>query len=275
MSRATTLAELAATCDCADADLDIAEAALLLAALDRPQVPLERYRVALGELVEATATAAGASPSLAEAASALGRVIAEAHGYRGDQDTYDDPQNANLMRVIDRRKGLPVALGVIYLHTAGKLGWPAHGLSFPGHFLIRLEGAREAAILDPFNRGIALDAGALRERVKQVAGRDAELSPQYFQPVSHRAVLLRLQNNLKSRALSAGRFERAAEVLESMVTLAPREAWSWREFGTTLARTGALNAALSALATAGDLTSDADGRAEIDKLIRQVRAQLN
>ena len=119
-----------------DDEIDLGEAALALAALDRPRVPLQRYRDHLQQLVDDT----GASAERSFGAGAEGlldalndAIIAE-HGYCGDTLTYDDLQNANLIRVIDRRKGLPVALGVLYLHTAHRLGWQARGLNFPGNF---------------------------------------------------------------------------------------------------------------------------------------------
>src|SRR5262245_48168371 len=87
----------------------------------------------------------GASPE------ALAEIIARSYGYRGDRESYDDLQNADLVRVIERRKGLPVALSILYLHVARRQGWEAEGLAFPAHFLIRvdIEGARN--VLDHFH----------------------------------------------------------------------------------------------------------------------------
>ena len=74
----------------------------------------------------------GASPEQ------LAEVIARSYAYRGDGESYDDLQNADLVRVIERRKGLPVALSILYLHVARAQGWDAEGLAFPAHFLIRV-----------------------------------------------------------------------------------------------------------------------------------------
>ena len=125
-------------------------------------------------------------------------MIASAYGYRGDSETYDDLQNADLARVIERRKGLPVALSILYLHVARAQGWEAEGLAFPGHFLIRVEidGARH--VLDPFNDGL-VRAAELRALLQRVLGPQAELSPEHFDPVPDRDVLLRLENNVRLR----------------------------------------------------------------------------
>ncbi|MCW5751764.1 MAG: transglutaminase family protein [Alphaproteobacteria bacterium] len=275
MSRAATLAQLARLCDRPDEEIDIAEAALALAALDRPRVPLARYRAVLAEIVAAVAAEAGTAPDLAAQAAALSGAIAHRLGYQGDDATYDDPQNANLIRVIDRKRGLPVALGILYIHAAASQGWQLSGLSFPGHFLVRLAVGRDAAILDPFNGGAVLSPADLRRRARQVGGEAAALRPDHFQPVSRRNVLLRLQNNLKSRAVGGDDMERAAAILESMVTLAPREAWTWREFGLAHAMLGNLNQALDSLGRAGALSTDEAARAEIAELTRRVRNRLN
>jgi len=274
--RDAILQELTAVCAGPDETLDLAEAALLLARLDRPRVPLERYRREVADLVEAvTAEAVGAPPVPAARAHALARAIAGSHGFRGDDATYDDQQNANLMRVIDRRRGLPVALGILYIHCARAQGWEMAGLSFPGHFLVRLDGERELAILDPFHEGRILNAAELRERLKQVAGEDAELRPEFFAAVSPRAVLLRLQNNLKSRALAAGRTDRVAEVLESMTAIDPANMTLARDLGLARATAGNLFGAIAAFERGLALSIDPVERDELERLIAEARNRLN
>ena len=105
---------------------------------------------------------------------ALAGLIGRRHGYAGDVETYDDLANANLIRVIERRRGLPVALGVIWLHAARAAGWDAHGVDFPAHFLIALEGKAVQAVIDVFAGGATLDARDLRVLLKRVEGEDAE-----------------------------------------------------------------------------------------------------
>src|SRR5579864_8089930 len=194
------MAELAA----ASPILPIAEAALALASFERPRVALSRYRQHLANLARDVGRHAGAAGGLAARAAALNEIILLKYGYSGDELTYDDLQNANLMRVVDRRKGLPVALGILYLHAARAQGWDSVGLAFPGHFLIRLTEGAERLILDPFHGGRVCDAATLRELLKAMAGQEVELAPEHYAPVADRDVLLRLQNNLKSRLLQAG-----------------------------------------------------------------------
>lgn len=174
-------------------------------------------------------------------------MIASEHGYRGDDLTYDDPQNANLMRVIDRRKGLPVALGIIYISAGRKAGWRMQGLNFPGHFLIRMEKDGERHILDPFHGGKECQTPDLRVLLKSVHGPEAELAPSYFTAASDRSVVLRLQNNIKVRRIRAGDLRGALEVVERMRLLAPDTLDLLREAGLIYARTGQIQSAIETL----------------------------
>lgn len=258
----------------ASSTLPIAEAGLALASFDRPRVALSRYRQHLGILARDVGRHA-TETGLAAQANALNEIILLKHGYAGDELTYDDLQNANLMRVIDRRKGLPVALGILYLSAARAQGWDAVGLGFPGHFLIRLSQGPERLILDPFHGGRTLDAMALRELLKAISGQEVELTPDHYAPVSDRDVLLRLQNNLKSRLLQGQQHERALRVVETMQMLAPDLAELWREAGLLQAQLGSIRASMNSLEQFVARSPDGAARHETAVLLQQLKGKLN
>ncbi len=270
------LRELAAT---SSPILPIGEAALALASFERPRVGLARYRQHLATIARDVGRHGGAQGDprgdLAARAAALNEIILLKYGYSGDELTYDDVQNANLMRVVDRRKGLPVALGILYLHAARAQGWDSVGLGFPGHFLIRLTEGAERLILDPFHGGRMLDAAGLRELLKAMAGQAAELSPEHYAPVADRDVLLRLQNNLKSRLLQAGRHERALSVVETMLLLAPNRAELWHEAGLLNARLGNMRAGMNALEEFIIRAPEGNARHQAAAVLQQLKSRLN
>ncbi|MEQ9641578.1 MAG: transglutaminase-like domain-containing protein [Alphaproteobacteria bacterium] len=256
--------------------LDIAEVALALAALDRPRVGLTRYRDHLDELSEELRETAEMAPKGPEAAAAVLRsVLADRHGYGGDTATYDDPQNANLMRVIDRKRGLPVALGVLYIHGARAAGWEMSGLDTPGHFLVRLEAAGGRVILDPFSSGHLRTAADLRALLQRHAGDRPPMQPGDIGAVDDRSVLLRLQNNIKLRALQAGDVDKALRVIRSMAWIAPRMAPVQRELAVIAAHQGQMNDALVAGNRYQALAADEVQRHDAAMLLQQLRARLN
>jgi regulator of sirC expression with transglutaminase-like and TPR domain len=255
--------------------LPIGEAALALASFERPRVGLTRYRQHLGVIARDVGRHSGAKCDLAARAEALNEIILLKYGYAGDELTYDDLQNANLMRVVDRRKGLPVALGILYLHAARAQGWDSVGLGFPGHFLVRLTEGAERLILDPFHGGRVCDAASLRELLKAMAGQEVELSPEHYAPVADRDVLLRLQNNLKSRLLQAGLHERALGVVETMLMLAPDLAELWHEAGLLHARQGNMRAGVNALEQFIIRAPQGTARHQAAALLQQLKSKLN
>jgi regulator of sirC expression with transglutaminase-like and TPR domain len=255
--------------------LPIAEAALALASFDRPRVALARYSKHLSALAQDVGRRAADSGELQACANALNEIILLKHGYSGDELTYDDLQNANLMRVIDRRKGLPVALGILYLGAARAQGWDAVGLGFPGHFLIRLSNGLERLILDPFHGGRMLDAVALRELLKAIAGQEVELAPEHYAPVADREVLLRLQNNLKSRLVQAQRHEEALRVVETMRMLSPDLAELSREAGILQAQLGNMRAAVKSIEEFIARTPEGSARHDAAIVLQQLKSKLN
>ncbi|HEY5338187.1 MAG TPA: transglutaminase-like domain-containing protein [Rhizomicrobium sp.] len=227
-----------------DGPHDIAVAALMLSSLDHAGRSFEPYEVHLEEIAEAARGEARLAVHAEDGARALSTLMAGRFGYDGDRLSYDDPQNADMMTVIDRRRGLPVALGILYLHAARAAGFEACGLNSPGHFLLRLSLRGHEALLDPFNGGAALDTERLGvPPAMRTPGPD---DPRLSQTVSDVEVLLRLQNNLKLRALNSGERVRALEITKRMVLIAPRSPDLWIDLARLSESSGALGAAQKA-----------------------------
>ena len=231
----------------ADAEIDIGTAALQLARVDAPDADWQAAARHLSDLAQGAVKCALAmdNADLQGRALALAAMLTDKFGYAGDRETYDDPANANLIRVTERRRGLPVALGVIWLHTARAAGWDCHGVDFPAHFLVALEGPKTQVVVDVFSGGQIMSARALRDLLKRVEGEKSELRPGLLQPMSTRRVLLRLQNNIMTRRLEAGDLRGGLRCTEDMLLIAPDHAELWRQ-------AGAMNLKLEQVAAARD-----------------------
>ncbi|MFO1081405.1 MAG: transglutaminase-like domain-containing protein [Reyranellaceae bacterium] len=260
--------------------LDLLEAGLALGLARREETvdepidltPFRQHVAAMVADLEDLVHRRGAAPEH------LAEVIARSYGYRGDAESYDDLQNADLVRVIERRKGLPVALSILYLHLARAQGWPAEGLAFPAHFLIRVgvEGARH--VVDPFHEGVVREAVDLRQLLRQVMGAEAELSPQHFDPVSDRDVLLRLENNVRLRLARREDWDGAARSMERMLAIAPDRAELLFEAGQLNARLDKRRAAIAAFERFLDLQGEAGDprlRRQASALLQELRRGLN
>lgn len=255
--------------------VDIMKAALALASFDAPTDRLSSYHQHLEDMVRDVGIARGEEDTAHNRVTALNHVMFSLYGYKGDTENYDDLQNANLIRVIDRRKGLPVALGILMLHLARAQGWEMAGIDFPGHFLLRLDGPDQRVIVDPFHEGAVLDAAALRALLKAIAGPEAELSAHHYEAVGDIDVLLRLQNNIKLRLIQAQRIEEAAGILDTMLLLRPHETRLWRESGLLNAHTGRIRTALAALETYVSKEENEGAREEAKALMTELRSTLN
>jgi regulator of sirC expression with transglutaminase-like and TPR domain len=260
-----------------DTEIDIADAALQLARVDAPEADWQAARLHLSELAREAAWLAldVVADDLSGQAGVLAGLLAGRCLYRGDRETYDDPANANLIRVIERRRGLPVALGILWLHAARAAGWTAYGVDFPGHFLVALGGHGTQTVLDPFAGGTPLEARDLRALMKQVEGPAAELRPGALAPMGPRAVLLRLQNNIRQRRLRGGDIDGALEASENMLRIAPNEALLWRETAELHQHLDQVGAALRCLERFLELVPAGEAAARARLAMDELRSRLN
>ena len=256
-----------------DADLPLIETALALAESRNPSLSLDWYMAHLDTLV-AEVRDLGPKHSAESSASALSDVMAGKFGYRGDMETYDDLANGDLARVMDRRKGLPVALAVLYIHVGRAQGWDLRGLAFPAHFLIRLDHGGTRAIVDPFHGGVTKTPLELRSLIKAALGAGSELSPDVYAPVADRDVLFRLESNIMARQRRAGAINDALVTVERMLAFAPSRVSLWREKGVLEAQIGHVDRAIEALEHYLSLAEADDLAHETAVLLQKLKQQL-
>jgi regulator of sirC expression with transglutaminase-like and TPR domain len=223
---------------------DVAGAALMLSALDNPGRELGAYIDHLAELAEQARLDSRDVADAEIGAHALAALLAGKYGYDGDRLSYDDPKNADLISVIDRRRGLPVGLGILYLHAARAAGFQAAGLHSPGHFLLRVEIGRTQALIDPFNGGAVVDQECLGV-LPAIRGIRKDRN-ESTQPVDDIEILLRLENNPKLRATETGDLPRALTLAKLMLLIAPKRPELWIELAQLHEQEGELGAARNA-----------------------------
>ncbi len=215
-----------------DAEIELARACLDIAADAYPGLDVDGY---VGEIERFTGRLRARLPSgasIEDRVIALNEFLFDDLGFRGNADDYYDPRNSYLNEVLDRRTGIPITLSVLYMEMGRRIGLPLEGVSFPGHFMVRLPLRGGTLVLDPFAGGAPQSEDELRERLKRViprvAGANTGSVPlselpldQFLEPANKRQILARLLRNLKGVYREKDQPERLLEALNRMIVVAP------------------------------------------------------
>ena len=264
-----------------DHDIDLGLAALSISARSHPKRSMDRYINHIEQIRQKTGERfnelleAGADDSAGTRLAALKHVIYDEYGYDGNRENYENIDNADLVEVIDKRKGLPVALAILYMCAAEAQGWDVQGLNFPAHFLLRIEYGGERLIFDPFNACSVMEAPELRQLLKSLAGEGAELSASFYETISKRDILIRLQNNIKLRLIEYGDYNAALETIEMMRKIDPGEFRLLLDAGVLYARTGKPKTAIPLLEDYINKAPNIRDREEAALIVRKLKETLN
>lgn len=221
-----------------DETLDLARAALLVAAEEYPQIAPETYLRRLDLLAERVKDRLSDESAPPVVLQEVSRVLFEEEGFRGNAEAYYDPRNSFLNDVLDRRLGIPLTLSIVYLEVAWRLGLPVEGVNFPNHFLVRYKGEALSLLIDPFQRGEIRFEDQAQELLDHIYGGSVQLRPEFLRPASRRDMLLRLLMNLKSVYTNARDDVRALAAVERILLVRPNAYEELRDRGMLLARVG-------------------------------------
>lgn len=248
-----------------DARIDLAHACLMIAQDAYPGLQVERY---LGDIERLALRLRSRTPQTAspeERVAALNEFLFGEVGLRGNTEAYYDPRNSYLNEVMDRKIGIPITLSVLYMAVGRRVGLPVEGVSFPGHFLVRLRLRTGMLVLDPFAGGAAQSAADLRERLQRVIPAGAlENVPvaelpleQFLEPATNRQIVARVLRNLKAIYRDADKPQQQLDVLNRMLVVAPESSAELRDRGIVYQRLECYRAALKDLSDYAEREPDA------------------
>jgi regulator of sirC expression with transglutaminase-like and TPR domain len=263
-----------------DDRIDLSRACLLIAQDAYPDLDVERY---IGEIERmATRLRARLAPSAAgeDRVVALNQLLYEELGYWGNTEDYYDPRNSYLNEVIDRRTGMPITMSILYMELGRRIGLPVEGVSFPGHFLVRVRLRGGMLVLDPFSGGAPQSEDELRSRVKRVipdgVADDLPASElpldQFLEPATNRQILARVLRNLKGIYRKANKPERMLDVLNRMLLVTPDASAELRDRGYVYQRLECYRAAFKDLTDYAEREPDAPDLDEVRSKLMELSA---
>ncbi|HEU5208405.1 MAG TPA: transglutaminase-like domain-containing protein [Longimicrobiales bacterium] len=253
-----------------ETEVDLALAALLIAAEEYPQLVPEPYLRRIDLLAERVRDRLGEETAPLVVLQELSRVLFEEEGFRGNAEAYYDPRNSFLNDVLDRRVGVPLTLSLLYLEVGWRLGLPLHGVNFPGHFLVRYDGEALKLLIDPFQRGEIRFEDEAQALLDRVYGGTVSLQPSYLRPADRKDILVRLLSNLKGIYLNTRDDRRALAATERILLVRPDAAEEVRDRGMLLARLGFADDAVQELRDYLARAPGADDADRVRLLIREL-----
>ena len=256
-----------------DEDIDLARAALLIAATEYPALNVERELFRLDGIAEGIAPRMEDDTPLYQL-NMLSEYLFDELKFAGNHTNYHDPRNSFLNDVIERRRGIPITLSLLYIEVGKRLGVPLVGIGMPGHFIVRHRDEPDVFV-DPFHGGILLSEDECAERLKQVTQGALAWDRNYLQPVKSREFIARMLRNLKVVYLQRRNYERVLATIDRVIALLPQDAVEFRDRGVVNYRLGNYTDALEDLhvyVTSGEAVSD---EVTVQKLMEQIRHRLS
>lgn len=220
-----------------DREIDIGEAALVIAAEEQPGLDPYPWLDRLDELGDRLRSRVRGLRGELDRLGRLTRFLFGEEGLRGNSEDYYDPRNSYLNHVLDRRLGIPITLAVVCLEVGRRAGVPLEGIGFPGHFLLRLSHHPEV-LIDPFDRGRLLTVSDCEELLARLTRGSVEFEPRLLRPVGPRQMIHRMLNNLRGIYEHRGELDRVLSVLERLMILEPGDSEPLRDRGLLQVRWG-------------------------------------
>ena len=264
-----------------DHEVDLAEAALLIAAEEYPRLDVQAYLGRIDAMAAAVHRRVEARDEPERIVEGINQHLFAEEAFAGNTRDYYDPRNSYLNDVLDRKLGIPITLAVIYIEVGRRLGLPLDGVSFPGHFLVKYRAAHGEVVLDPFNGGVPLTPADVLRRLERIYGASrppARRLAQLLSAAPRKDVLLRMLRNLKQIHLRREDFRRALSAADRIVLLAPQLAAEVRDRGAIHHRLECFQAALQDYERYLSLVPEAPDADPVSRLVARLRrlvARLN
>ncbi len=206
----------------------------------------------------------------------LNRRLFEEENFSGNEEEYDDPRNSYLNDVLDRKKGIPITLSLVYQEVARRRGLPVVGVGFPGHFLVKYLTSSGDILIDPYHRGAIMSRQDCVDRLKEHFGEEAELRAEYLAASTSKQILGRMLNNLKGSYFRRKDFPKVLMMIDLGLALDPASRQEIHDRGMIYYLLRRYPDALTDFRTYLSLSPPDDPQIQdVKSLIHRIRAMMN
>jgi regulator of sirC expression with transglutaminase-like and TPR domain len=261
-----------------DAAIPLAEAALIMACEEYPQLELGPYLDMLDHIAAAVKDKFASSDTPMETVGKINSVLFDSFGFRGNADDYYDPRNSFFNDVLDRRIGIPITLSTVYIEVSRRLNFPIAGVGMPGHFIVKYFDRRDEFFIDPYNRGQILTRDDCRKRLHERYGDSVEFSDRLLGRATNRQILWRMLNNLKDIYLKGHATDKCLSIVDMMLMVDSEDPAQFRDRGLLRLQLRQFQGAGKDLEHYLQHSPNAEDREEIAnrvKELKRIRALMN
>lgn len=257
-----------------DDEIDLAEAALTVARIEYPELDvrgiLEGLNALAARVVARVDARAGSASDGLDRIEALSSVVVGDMGLHGAAQNYYDPRNSFLNDVIERREGIPVSLGILYMSIGARAGIALGGTGVPMHFIVRAIEPNPPLFIDVYSGARVVTQEKCREVLDRALRLRGGFQPEMLETIPNRSVITRLLTNLKMIYLNALKYDKAVDILDLLVIANPDVPPLLRERGLARYRLGEGPLAREDLEAYLDQEEEPDDAAEIRGYLRRI-----
>lgn len=257
-----------------DREIDLARVSLMIAAPEYPEVDISHYLERLDALASRVQDLAARENGPYRVLACINYVLFHCEGFKGNEDEYYDPQNSFLNRVIDRKKGIPITLSVLYMEVARRVGLAVKGVGFPGHFLCATTCDDQDIFVDSFNGGRIVSPADLESLLDKIYHGRLKVQPEFLLPVSNKQIVQRMLNNIKAIYYSNPQdLRKCLRIVEQLLILNPIDPDQIRDRGLLRLRMKNEPGALEDFERFLELAPEAKGAGVIREKVSELRKQ--
>jgi regulator of sirC expression with transglutaminase-like and TPR domain len=254
--------------------IELGRAALTIAQVDYPDLDIAAYLAQIDELAANVTDRLITKSDIFRSIAALNWVLFQSRGFRGNRDDYFDPKNSFLNEVIERKTGIPITLSVLYMEIAQRTGLRLEGVSFPGHFLVKVAGEGDDIVIDPYSGGEIVGMEQLAKMLYALYGGKVPFHPDLLKPATKTQILKRMLSNLKVIYLKQNNWAKGLAAVDRLVILDPGSAEDLRDRGMIYAQMECFRQALEDLQSYLQLAPGARDAQEVREQIGDLAKQV-